>query len=73
MEKMVDALEGRGLRGFADFLSVTADKEEKHRSEVARLLAESKDPEKPLAQMIADKDVPPTKPRKSRSKKVAEG
>lgn len=65
---MVDLLEGRGLRGFANVFSAVADMEETANDEVKKTLQTTKNADKPLSELMAD--VPPKKPRKTVAKKV---
>ncbi|GGM60821.1 hypothetical protein GCM10008956_40560 [Deinococcus arenae] len=65
---MVDALEGKGLRGLANVFGVAADMEEQVKDEVKTTLKTSKKADKTLPELVSD--IPPKKPRKPRAKKV---
>lgn len=68
IKTMADALEGRGLRGFADLVGAVADQEEAVKKEVKQKLRTTKNADKPLSELVTD--VPPKKPRKTAAKKV---
>lgn len=65
---MVDALEGRGLRGFAELVGAVADMEESEKKDLNQMLQTTKNADTPLSELV--KDVPPKKPRKPAAKKV---
>ncbi len=65
---MVDALEGRGLRGFADLVGAAADQEESVKKEVKQKLQTTKKADTSLSELVTG--VPPKRPRKAAPKKV---
>lgn len=65
---MTDALEGRGLRGFAELVNEVADQEETVKREVKQKLQTTKKADRPLSELV--RGVPPKKPRKAAPKKV---
>lgn len=67
LDQMVTAAEKGGLRGMAQLLGVAAGMEEKV-EEIAKIVEEDPNADKPVKM----NDVPPKKPRASRSKKVVE-
>jgi hypothetical protein len=67
MTEMADAAERGGLRGIADMLQITTREVVSIEDDVRKGVQEAKNPDEPI---IAVQDVPPKKPRKTRSKKV---